>query len=180
MLLKWCGVYAQWLSHIQSFETPWTVAYQAPQSMGFSRKEYRSGLPFPTLRHLPYQGSNRHLLHFCTGRRILYHCITWVNSYQYLYFTDKETEIKPAVLMCTRPHDGKWGSSIQIKLSGSTMHIFNVSLSLSGVGCHFLLQCIKVKSESEVSQPCPALSDPMDCSLPGSSVHGIFQARVLE
>ena len=46
--------------------------------------------------------------------------------------------------------------------------------------CHFLLQCMKVKSESEVAQSCPILSDPMDCSLPGFSVHGIFQARVLE
>ena len=44
----------------------------------------------------------------------------------------------------------------------------------TGVGCHFLLQCMEVKSESEVSQSCPTLSDPMDCSLPGSSVHGIF------
>ena len=50
----------------------------------------------------------------------------------------------------------------------------------AGVGCHFLLQRMKVKSESEVAQSCPTLSDPMDCSLPGSSVHGIFQARVLE
>ena len=50
----------------------------------------------------------------------------------------------------------------------------------TAVACHFLLQCVKVKSESEVAQPCPTLSDPMDCSLPGSSVHGIFQARVLE
>ena len=50
----------------------------------------------------------------------------------------------------------------------------------SGVGCHFLLQCMKVKSESEVAQLCPTLGDPMDCSLPGSSVHGISQARVLE
>ena len=50
----------------------------------------------------------------------------------------------------------------------------------SGVGCHFLLQCVKVKSESEVPQSCLTLSDPMDCSLPGSSIHGIFQARVLE
>ena len=50
----------------------------------------------------------------------------------------------------------------------------------TGVGCHFLLQCRKVKSESEVTQSCLTLSDPMDCSLPGSSVHGIFQARVLE
>ena len=50
----------------------------------------------------------------------------------------------------------------------------------TGVGCHFLLQCMNVKSESEVAQSCLTLSDPMDCSLPGSSVHGIFQARVLE
>ena len=48
----------------------------------------------------------------------------------------------------------------------------------TGVGCHFLLQCMKGKSESEVAQSCPSLLDPMDCSLPGSSVHGIFQARV--
>ena len=50
----------------------------------------------------------------------------------------------------------------------------------TGVGCHFLLQCMKVKSKSEVAQSCPTLRDPIDCSLPGSSVHGIFQARVLE
>ena len=50
----------------------------------------------------------------------------------------------------------------------------------TGVGCHFLLQCMKLKSESEVAQSCPTLSDPMDYSLPGSSIHGIFQARVLE
>ena len=50
----------------------------------------------------------------------------------------------------------------------------------TGVGCHFLLQCMKVKSETEVAQSCPTLSHPTDCSPPGSSVHGIFQARVLE
>ena len=50
----------------------------------------------------------------------------------------------------------------------------------TGVGCHFLLQCMKVESASEVTQLCPTLSDPVDCSLPGSAVHGIFQARVLE
>ena len=50
----------------------------------------------------------------------------------------------------------------------------------TGVGCHFFLQCMKVKSESENTQSCPTLSDSMDCSLPGSSAHGIFQARVLE
>jgi len=50
----------------------------------------------------------------------------------------------------------------------------------TGVGCHFLLQCMKVKSESEDTQSCPTLSDPMDCSLPGFSVPGILQARTLE
>ena len=50
----------------------------------------------------------------------------------------------------------------------------------TGVGCHFLLQFMKVRSESEVAQSCLTPSDPMDCSLPGSSVHGIFQARILE
>ena len=50
----------------------------------------------------------------------------------------------------------------------------------TGVDCHFLLQCMKVKRESEVAQSCPTLRDPLDCSPPGSSVHGILQARVLE
>ena len=50
----------------------------------------------------------------------------------------------------------------------------------TGVGCHFLLQCMKVKSKSEVAQSCPTLRDPIYCSLTGSSIHGMFQARVLE
>ena len=50
----------------------------------------------------------------------------------------------------------------------------------TGVGCHFLLQYMKVKSEREATQLCPTLCDPMDCSSPGSSAHGIFQARVLK
>ena len=50
----------------------------------------------------------------------------------------------------------------------------------TGVGCHFLFQCMKVKSEREVAQSCLILSNPMDCSPPGSSIHGIFQARVVE
>ena len=59
-------------------------------------------------------------------------------------------------------------------------HPWNSPGKNTRVGCHFLLQCMKVKSESEVTQSCLTLSDPMDCSLPGSSIHGIFQARVLE
>ena len=60
------------------------------------------------------------------------------------------------------------------------LHPWDSSGKNTGVGCHFLLQCMKVKSESEVAHSCLTLCDPMDCSLPGSSVHGIFQARVLE
>ena len=60
------------------------------------------------------------------------------------------------------------------------LHPWDFPGKSTGVGCHFLLQCMIVKSEREVTQSCPTLSDPMDCSLPGSSIHGIFQARVLE
>ena len=59
-------------------------------------------------------------------------------------------------------------------------HPWNSLGKNTGVDCHFLLQCMKVKSESEVAQSYLTLSDPMDCSSPGSPVHGIFQARVLE
>ena len=58
-------------------------------------------------------------------------------------------------------------------------HPWNSPGKNTGVGCHFLLQCMKVKSEREVAQSCLTLSDPMDCSLLGSSVHGIFQAASL-
>ena len=59
-------------------------------------------------------------------------------------------------------------------------HLWDSPGKNTGVSCQVLLQCMKVKSESEVAQSCPILSDPMDCRLLGSSIHGIFQARVLE
>ena len=59
-------------------------------------------------------------------------------------------------------------------------HLWDSPGKNTRVACHFLLQCIKVKSEREVTQSCLTLRDPMDCSLPGSSIHGIFQAKVLE
>ena len=65
--------------------------------------------------------------------------------------------------------------------SGSPISvILQRTLKNTEVGYHFLLRCMKVKSEREVTQSCLTLHDPMDCSLPGSSVYGIFQARVLE
>ena len=74
------------------------------------------------------------------------------------------------VQLCVTPQTAAHQSPPSLGFSGKN----------TGVGCHFLLQCMKVKSESEVAQSCLTLSNPMDCSLPGSSVHGIFQARVLE
>ena len=70
-------------------------------------------------------------------------------------------------------------SSMDCSLPGSSVHRDSPGKNI-GVGCHFLLQCMKVKSESDVTQSSLTLSDPMDYSLPGSSVHRIFQARVLE
>ena len=68
---------------------------------------------------------------------------------------------------------------IDCSLPGSSVHGDSPGKN-TGVGYHFLLQCMKVKSESEVAQLCPTPSDSMDCGPPGSSIHGIFQARVLE
>ena len=98
---KW-KVKVKSLSRVRLFETPWTAAYQAPPSMGFSRQEYWSGLPLPSLNKAEELGSNP----------------SWVTCW------------------------------------------------LCDLG--------------QVAQSCPTFRDPMDCSLPGSSAHGIFQARVLE
>ena len=65
-------------------------------------------------------------------------------------------------------------------LPGSPVPGILQARTLEWVAISFLLQCMKVKSESEVSQSCPTPSDPMDCNPPGSSIHRIFQARVLE
>ena len=74
------------------------------------------------------------------------------------------------LILCDPIDSSPPGSSVPRILQAITLEL----------GCHFLLQCMKVKSESEVAQSCPTLSDPMDCSLPGSSIHGIFQARILK
>ena len=83
----------------------------------------------------------------------------------------KSTILQSVVSDSVRPH--RWHPT---KLP----HPWDSPGKNTGVGCHSLLQCMKVKSESEVAQSCLTLSDPMYCSLPGSSIHGIFQARVLE
>ena len=83
----------------------------------------------------------------------------------------EETEVLLSHFSHVRPH--RWQPT-------RLPHPWDSPGKNTGVGCHFLLQCMKVKSESEVAQSCLTPSDPMDCSLPGSSIHGIFQARGLE
>ena len=92
---------------------------------------------------------------------------------QQLSFSDLYSEVnatQSCLTLCNPTDCSPPGSSVHGDSPGKN----------TGVGCYFLLQCMKVKSESEVTQSCPTLSDPVDCSLTGSSVHGIFQARVLE
>ena len=124
-------------SRVRVCATPETAAYQAPPSLGFSRQEHCSGLPFPS----PMHESEK-----------------WKWSRSVVSDSWWPHGLQPTRLL--RPWDFPGKST--------------------GVGCHFLLQYMKVKSESEVAQSCPTLGDPMDCSPPGSSVHGIFQARGLE
>ena len=85
-----------------------------------------------------------------------------------------------AILLLLSYFSHVWLSATPQTAAHQVHHPWDPPGKNTGVGCHFLLQCMKVKSESEVAQSCPTLRDPMDCSPPGSSVHGIFQARVLE
>ena len=108
-------------------------------------------------RIFPTQKSNPGLLH---RRQICYHL-----SYRLLLLSRFSH-----VRLCATP----WTAAHQAPPS------LGFSRQEHWMGCHFLLQCMKVKSESGVARSCPTLSDPVDCSLPGFSVRGIFQARVLE
>ena len=132
---------------------------QVPLFMEFSRQEYWSGLSFPTPFDLPNPGIEPRS--------------------PVLQVDSLPTELSGKLLLlshfsCVRLCVTPWKAAHQAPLS------LGFSSKNTGVGCHFLLQCMKVKSESAVAQLCLTLSDPMDCSLPGSSVCGIFQARVLE
>ena len=98
----------------------------------------------------------------CIGRWILY---CWATRETHKYSC---CQVASVVSNSVRPH--RWQPT-------RLCHPWDSPGKNTGVDCHFLLQCMKVKSESEVTQSCPTLSDPIDCSLPGSSVHRIFQAR---
>ena len=132
--------------------------------MGFSRQQYWSELPVPSPQGFPDPGIEPRSPH-C--RQTLYNL-----SHQ---------RIPLLLLLLLLSHF----SRVRLCATPQTAaHQASPSLGFSRQehwsGCHFPLQCMKVNSESEVAQLGPTLSNPMDCSPPGSSVHGIFQARVLE
>ena len=165
---------------------PWTVARQAPLSMEFSRQNYWSGLPFPFPGDLPNPGIKPRSLAVqadtlpsepsgkssekssCVETSIvLLKGFLWEEPSKHCCCCCVTSVVSDSV----RPHRQQatrlpcpWDSP------GKS----------TGVGCHCLLQSMKVKSASEVTQSCLTLSDPMDCSPPGSSAPGILQARVLE
>ena len=137
--------------------------------MGFSRQEYWSGLPFPPPGDLPDPGIE-------PGSPALWadaltseppgkpHNLD--NIFLLLLLLSRFSHVR----LCVTHRRQPTGLPCPWDSPGKN----------TGVGCHFLLQCMKVKSEREVVQSCPTLRDPMDCSLPGSSVHGTPQATVVE
>ena len=143
--------------------TPWTAAHQAPLSMRFSRQGYCNGLPFPSPGDLcnPRIGPRSPALQADSlptelqGKpsSAIHQCCC--------------CQVASVVSDSVRPH--RWQPT-------RLPRPWDSPSKNSGVGCRFLLQCMKVKSESEVAQ---SLSDPIDCSLPGSSIHGILNARIL-
>ena len=145
--------------------------------MGFSKQECWSGLPFPSPGDLPDPGIEpgppafqEDALPSEPPGKILPPELCYFLPSNNIQFTTTTESFQSCPTLCN-PIDGSPpGSPAPGILQARTL----------GVGCHFLLQCMKVKSESEVTQLCPTLCDPMDCSLPGSSIHGSFQARVLE
>ena len=137
-------------SSILAWKIPWTEEPGGLQSMGLQRVRQDWMTEHRTLSRVPCS------IELVLIRYVFYTCCCEVASV--VSDSVRPQRRQPTRLPCP------WDS-----LGKST-----------GVGCHFLLQCMKVKSESEVTQSCPTPSDPMDCSLPGSSALGIFQARVLE
>ena len=100
----------------------------------------------------------------------------WVNSWSW-WWTGRPGVLQFMGSQWVR-HD--WVIELKWTVPARLLGSWNSSDKKTGADCHFLLQCMKAQSESEVVHSCPTLSDPMDCSPPGSSIHGIFQARVLE
>ena len=133
--------------------------------LGFFRQDYWSGLPFPPPGDLPDPGMEAASPVSPALQRdslLLRHQRSPLNFMLLSRFSCVDS---------VRPHR---------RQPTGLPHPWDSPDKNTGVGCHFLLQCMKVKIESEVAQLGPTVSNPMDCSPPGSSIRGIFQARVLE
>ena len=156
------------LSHLVGSDScdPIDFSHQAPLSMEFFKQEYWSRLPFPAPRESSWPRD--WTCTSCIGRWILYYGATWEPPTYYVCCC-----CYVASVMC----DSVWPHRQQ---PTRLPHLWDSPGKNTGVGCHFLLQCMQMKSESEVAQSCPTLSNPMDCSPLASSIHGIFHARLLE
>ena len=153
------------LSCVWLFATPWTVTYQAPPSMGFSRQEYWSGLPFPSPGDLLTQGLNPGLPH-C--RQTLYHL-----SHQGVQRSGKTSEIR-VFKSCVSTK-----ACFIMDLAKLFFYSLYQTLCIK-CACKFGLILLQDQYACSVSQSCPTVHDSMDCSPPGSFVCGIFHARILE
>ena len=107
-----CVCSAQLLSHAQLFVTPWTVARQAPLSMGVFRQTYWNGMPFPPPRNLPNPESNLRLLQFLHCRQILYHWATWKDLIRYIHSTDTTVCIINLIPLILKYYHDKWASQV--------------------------------------------------------------------
>ena len=150
------------------------AAHQAPLSLGFSRQEHWSGLPFPSPMHESESEVTQSCLTLqdpmdCSlpGSSICEIFLARVLEWVAIAFSDYIAcccccYVASVVSDSVRPH--RWQPN-------RLPRPWDSPRKNTGVGCHFLLQCMKVKSESEVAQSCPILSDPMDCSLPTRLLH---------
>ena len=153
----------------------------------------------PTFHTLPFPGSQAHWPSlrsssisplFCYRTSVHTASLSGIrlDPCQELAFTHVHTHINTHACICTHTHAAAAAKSLQScptvrpqRWQPTRLHRpWDSPGKNTGVGCHFLLQCMKVKSESEVTQSYLTLPNPMDCSLPGSSIHGIFQARAME
>ena len=142
---RWFRLLVLLVSHVQLFATPWTVACQAPLSMGSSRQEYWSGLPFPSLGEFSQPRGWTHVS-----------CIWQKNSVP-------------------------WATREAQAIIALTVFLLARELLEWRYSCHLIsASCAPEKLKVLAAQSCPTLCHPVDCSPPGSSVHVIFQARVLE
>ena len=149
---------------VQLFEIPWAVAHQAPLPVGFPRQEYWSGLPFPSPGDLPDQ-EIEHFFTACGFFTTMSHLGSPSLSMLLLLLSRFS-----CVRLCATPETAAYQAPPSLGFSRQDLWS----------GLPFPSPMHESEKWNEVAQSCPTLSNPMDCSLPGSSIHGIFQAGVLE